>query len=133
MRRGSGLNTRSGSTRDGLADRIAFVKTYRPYSPEQSFLLPPSPRDWLPEGHLAIDGTKMKANASKHKAMSYERMVKDDARIRAEVEALLSQAEAVDAAEDEAEGAYDLQEEIRRREERLGKMAQVREALRRET
>ena len=54
MRRGSGLNTRSGSTRDGLADRIAFVKTYRPYSPEQSFLLPPSPRDWLPEGHLAI-------------------------------------------------------------------------------
>ena len=84
-------------------------------------------------GHVAIDGTKMKANASKHKAMSYERMVKDDVRIRAEVEALLSEAEAVDAAEDEAEGAYDPQEEIRRREERLAKMEQVREALRRET
>jgi transposase len=29
------------------------VKTYRPYSPDQSYLLPPSPRDWLPEGHLS--------------------------------------------------------------------------------
>jgi transposase len=84
-------------------------------------------------GHVAIDGTKMKANASKHKAMSYDRMVKDDARLRLEVEALLSKAEAVDAAEDEAEGAYDPQEEIRRREERIAKMAEVREALRRET
>lgn len=84
-------------------------------------------------GHVAIDGTKMKANASKHKAMSYDRMVKDDARLRAEVESLLSQAEAVDAAEDAAEGAFDPQEEIRRREERIAKMAEVREALRRET
>jgi hypothetical protein len=83
--------------------------------------------------HVAIDGTKMKANASKHKAMSYERMVKDDARIRAEVEALLRQAEETDAAEDAVEGAYDPQEEIRRREERLKKMTEVREALRRET
>ena len=32
---------------------MANVKTYRPYAPEQSFLLPPSPREWLPEGHLA--------------------------------------------------------------------------------
>ena len=220
------------------------MKTYRAYSPEQSFLLPPSPRDWLPEGHLskfvlglvadldlseiedelqmkdargerpysplmmtslllyayatgvfssrgiekatvediafrflaanqhphfttinqfrakhrealsnlfvqvlqacmsaglvklghvAIDGTKMKANASKHKAMSYDRMQKDDARIRAEVEELLARAEAADAQEDETEGAYDPQAEIRRREERLAKMQEAREALRRET
>lgn len=220
------------------------MKRYRPYAPEQSYLLPPSPREWLPEGHLAkfvldlvreldlsgiekvvqagdprgerpyapvmmtalllyayatgvfssrrieratvedlafrflscneqphfttinqfrathrqalaalfeqllsacmsaglvklghvaIDGTKMKANASKHKAMSYDRMVTDEARLRAEVEALLSQAEAVDAAEDKAEGAYDPKEEIRRREERIAKMAEVRDALRRET
>ena len=220
------------------------MKTYRPYSPEQSYLLPPSPREWLPEGHLskfvldlvndldlkeieqkvqakdargerpysptmmtalllyaystgvfssrrieratvedlafrflsgneqphfttinqfrakhrealaalfvqvleacmsaglvklghvAIDGTKMKANASKHKAMSYDRLVKDDARLRAEVEQLLQQAEAADAAEDETEGEYDPNEEIRLREERLKKMAEVREALRRET
>ncbi|MCX5742593.1 MAG: IS1182 family transposase [Proteobacteria bacterium] len=84
-------------------------------------------------GHVAIDGTKMKANASKHKAMSYERMVKDESRLRAEVEALMQQAEAADAAEDEAEGAYDPKEEIRRREERIAKMAAAREALRRET
>ena len=84
-------------------------------------------------GHVAIDGTKMKANASKHKAMSHDRMVKDDAKLRAEVEELLARAEAVDAAEDAAEGAYDPQDEIRRREERIAKMAEAREALRRET
>jgi len=220
------------------------VKSYRPYTPEQSFLLPPSPREWLPTGHLAyfvldfvreldlgpierelqakdprgerpyspsmltalllygyavgvfssrrieratvedvafrvlaagaqphfttinqfrathrqalaelfvqvlhacqsaglvklghvaIDGTKMKANASKHKAMSYDRMQKDDARLRAEVEALLARADAVDAEEDELYGPYDPQEEIRLREERLAKMAAAREALKRET
>lgn len=84
-------------------------------------------------GHVALDGTKMKANASKHKAMSYDRLVADDAKLRAEVEALLNRADEVDAEEDEREGAYDPQEEIRRREERLAKMQEAREALRRET
>jgi transposase len=84
-------------------------------------------------GHVAIDGTKMKANASKHKAKSYERMQKDDARLRGEVEALLARADAVDAEEDAQHGPYDPQEEIRRREEQLAKMAAAREALRRET
>jgi transposase len=83
--------------------------------------------------HVAIDGTKMKANASKHKAMSYDRMVKDDERIRKEVEELLAKADAADAADDAAEGAYDPDEEIRRRQERLAKMAAAREALRAET
>lgn len=84
-------------------------------------------------GHVAIDGTKMKANASKHKAMSFERMVKDDERIRAEVEDMLGKAEAADAADDATEGVHDPQEEIRRREEQLAKMEAAREALRRET
>lgn len=84
-------------------------------------------------GHVAIDGTKMKANASKHKAMSHDRMVKDDQRLRQEVEQLLATAEAADAADDAAEGPYDPQEEIRLREEKLAKMAAAREALRRET
>src|SRR5690606_37974829 len=57
--------------------------------------------------HVAIDGTKMKANASKHKAMSYDRMLKDDERIRKEVDDLLTKADAADAADDAAEGAYD--------------------------
>jgi len=55
-------------------------------------------------GHVAIDGTKMKANASKHKAMSYERMEKDDARLTAEIEAFLDQADATDAEEDKLHG-----------------------------
>ena len=82
--------------------------------------------------HVAIDGTKMKANASKHKAMSYDRMQKDEVRLRAEVEAMLARAEAVDVEEDERDGTFDPEEEIRRREERLAKMKEAREALRRE-
>jgi transposase len=83
--------------------------------------------------HVAIDGTKMKANASKHKAMSYDRMQKDEVRLRAEVEAWLARAETEDVQEDAATGPIDPAEEIRRREERLAKMAAAREALRRET
>lgn len=224
------------------------MKTYRPYSPEQSFLLPPSPREWLPEGHLAyyvldlvdeldlaqierelqrkdargerpysprmmtalllygyaigvfssrkieratyddvafrvlaggehphfttinefrsrhrvafadffhqvlevcmsaglvklghvaIDGTRMKANASKHKAMSYERMQRADARLRAEVEALLQRAEQVDAEEDALYGVgkqpEDLPAELQRREGRRAKIREALGALKRET
>jgi transposase len=87
-------------------------------------------------GHVAIDGTKMKANASKHKAMSYERMLKDEARLAAEAEALLAQADAVDAAEDELYGVgqapQDLPAELQRREVRKAKIREVREALQRE-
>ena len=51
-------------------------------------------------GHVALDGTKIKAHASKHKAMSYGRMVKAEGELAAEIEAWLAQAEAADAAED---------------------------------
>jgi len=223
------------------------VKSYRPYSPEQSFLLPPSPAEWLPEdhlayfvldlladkdlsafervlqakdargerpfaprmmlgllvygysvgvfssrkieratyqdvafrvlaggehphfttinefrlrhrdafgelfhqvledcmsaglvtlGHVAIDGTKMKANASKHKAMSYDRMKKDEERLKAEIEELISRAEATDAAEDAAHGVgqqpSDLPVELRRREGRRALIKANREALEKE-
>jgi len=83
-------------------------------------------------GHVAIDGTKMKANASKHKAMSYERMQKDEVRLRAEIDEWFARADAVDAEEDELDGRPDPQEEIRLREERLAKMARAKEALRKE-
>jgi transposase len=56
-------------------------------------------------GHVALDGTKIKANASKHKAMSYERMCKREAELQAEVDGWLQAAEAADAAEDKAFGA----------------------------
>jgi transposase len=86
-------------------------------------------------GHVAIDGTKMKANASKHKAMSYDRMKKDEERLKAEVESLIAQAEATDAAEDKLHGEQqpnDLPAELRRREGRRALIKANREALERE-
>src|SRR5262245_59790849 len=56
-------------------------------------------------GHVALHGTKIKANASKHKAMSYERMSQRAAELQAEVDGWLRAADAADAAEDEAFGA----------------------------
>jgi len=55
-------------------------------------------------GHVALDGTKIKANASKHKAMSYERMEQRAAELEAEVAKWLSSAEAADAEEDKLHG-----------------------------
>ena len=216
---------------------------YRPYQPEQSFLLPPSPRDWLPENHLslfisdvvdeldlssfeagyeegdargnqpfhpammlkiliygyatgtfssrriakkieedvafrvlaagnfpqhrticdfrkehlkefivlfrqvvqiakasglirlgriAIDGTKIKANASRHKAMSYDRMKQEEMRLEKEIAELLKQAERADRKEDQEYGSEnrgdELPEELGRRQTRLQK---IREAKKR--
>ena len=55
-------------------------------------------------GHVALDGTKIKANASKHKAMSYERMKKREAELQAEVDRWLEAAEAADEQEDKLYG-----------------------------
>src|SRR6202011_1269365 len=55
-------------------------------------------------GHVALDGTKIKENASKHKAMSYERMKKREAELKSEVARVLGAAEAADAEEDETFG-----------------------------
>ncbi|MEJ7596805.1 MAG: IS1182 family transposase [Kofleriaceae bacterium] len=88
-------------------------------------------------GHVAIDGTKMKANASKHKAMSFDRMEKEDVRLTAEIQSYFDQAEAEDAAEDKLYGVgeqqHDLPAELRRREDRRAKIREVREALKKET
>ncbi len=56
-------------------------------------------------GHVALDGTKIKANASKHKAMSYDRMKQREAELAAEVERWLKAAEAADAEEDKLHGS----------------------------
>ena len=55
-------------------------------------------------GHISLDGTKIKANASKHKAMSYGRMNKDITRLKSEISALLHQAEETDTREDQQYG-----------------------------
>ena len=74
-------------------------------------------------GHVALDGTKVTANASTHKAMSYGRMVTEEARLQAEVDALLAQAEAADARDDATYGpdrrGDELPAELARREPRL--------------
>jgi len=220
-----------------------MAKTYRPYLPEQDFLLPPSLREWLPEGHLAyfvsdlveqldlsaittvyeaedrgyppyhpvmmtkvlvyaycvgvfssrriqrrlledipfrvlaagnepdfrtiadfrkthltalrgffeqvlrlarelgaphvgrvaVDGSKVKANASKHKAMSYGRMHEKQQQLREEVKQLLAHAEAADAAEDAQYGAGlrgdELPAELQRRESRLQRIREAKRAL----
>ena len=220
------------------------MKRYRAYSPEQSFLLPPSPREWLPEGHLAyfilglvqeldlsaiekvvqakdprgerpyapemmsslllyayatgvhssrriaracvedvafrvlagggqphyttvndFRATHLEALGSlfiqvleglpvrgacearprgdrrhedegereqAHKAMSHERMEKDDMRLRAEIQEWFERAQAADAEEDALYGTHDPKEEIRLRQERLEKMARAKEALKKE-
>jgi len=55
-------------------------------------------------GHISLDGTKIKANASKHKAMSYKRMKEEEARLETEVAELLKKAESVDEEEDRRYG-----------------------------
>jgi transposase len=87
-------------------------------------------------GHVALDGSKIQANASKHKAMSYERMQSDEARLRREIEALLARAEATDRAEDGRYGPgqdiEDLPVELARREQRLARLREAKAALERE-
>jgi transposase len=84
-------------------------------------------------GALAVDGAKVKANASKHKAMSYGRMREEETRLREQIAALTAQAEASDAAEDAAHGPEvrgdELPAELQRREERLAKIAAAKARL----
>lgn len=84
-------------------------------------------------GHVALDGTKIKANASKHKAMSYGRMKKSREELEKEIAALLERAESVDQEEDKKYGkgkkGWTLPEELQRRETRLGKIKEAMKAL----
>src|SRR5664280_3713633 len=87
-------------------------------------------------GHVAIDGTKIKANASKHKAMSYDRMGETEQRLKTEIDALLKQAADTDAAEDAQYGkgkrGDELPEELARRETRLAKLQKAKAELEQE-
>ena len=103
---------------------------------DTAYLLPPSLQDWLPEleglfvqmlvvarvmgvfklGKVSLDGTKNKANASKHKAMSWGYANKLEEQLRREVQKLLRRAELADA---EEEPEMDIPDELARREDRL--------------
>lgn len=84
-------------------------------------------------GHVAIDGSKLRANASKHKAMSYDRMCEKEQQLVAEVARLLKEAEETDAAEDGRYGkgvrGDELPAELARRESRLRKIHEAKASL----
>ena len=84
-------------------------------------------------GHVALDGTKLRANTSKHKAMSYGRMTQREAQLKDEIARLVERAEAQDEAEDREYGAdsdgYSVNEELALRAARLAKIRALRERL----
>jgi transposase len=83
-------------------------------------------------GRVSLDGTKLKANASKHKAMSYARMQEKQKQLKEEVKQLLEQAAAADEQEDRQYGdkrGDELPEELRRRETRLAKIKEAKKVL----
>ena len=83
-------------------------------------------------GRVSLDGTKLKANASKHKAMSYARMKEKQQQLKEEVKQLLEQAAAADEQEDRQYGSQrgdELPEELRRRETRLAKIKQAKKVV----
>ena len=79
-------------------------------------------------GTIAVDATKVKANASRHKAMSYGHMLKAEAELKAQIEALLNKARAADEAE-KNEPELDIPAEIERRQDRLDAIAAARTRL----
>ena len=79
-------------------------------------------------GTIAVDGTKIKANASRHKAMSYERMLKAEAELKAQIKALLDKAKAADESE-KSEPELDIPAEIARRQDRLQEIAAAKARL----
>jgi transposase len=83
-------------------------------------------------GHVALDGTKIKANASKHKAMSYDRMKKREAELKAEVDRWLKAAEAADREEDKLYGdkrGDEMPEWVADKAKRLEKISEAKAAL----
>jgi len=87
-------------------------------------------------GHVSLDGSKLQANASKHKSMTYGRMKDEDKRLAAEIEALLFRADQTDQQEDEQYGegqrTDELPDEFQRREVRLRRIREAKAALEKE-
>ena len=88
-------------------------------------------------GHVALDGTKVQANASRRKAMSHERMLRAEKELEKEINALMRRAEILDAQEDKRYGkgklGSELPDELRRRQDRLARIRQARKEMEAET
>jgi transposase len=84
-------------------------------------------------GHVAIDGTKVRANASKHKAMSYRRMAEEEQRLRTQIRQMLADSDAADAEEDALHGSDrrgdELPPDLADRKKRLKKIQEAKQAL----
>ncbi len=85
--------------------------------------------NWLKMGTISLDGTKMKANASKHKALSYKHACKLEAQLKAEVEELLKMAEKADT--EQLPDALSIPDELKRREDRLKVIADAKAEIER--
>jgi transposase len=86
----------------------------------------------LKVGRLSLDGTKIKANASRNKAMSYDRMGPESERLQQEIDALLARADDADAVDDDQFGDlvdHQIPDELKRRESRLAKILEAKAAL----
>ncbi len=119
------------------------MSRFIPVDRQTDYLLPPSVDEWLPEleqlfvqvlllaremkllklGTIALDGTKLKANASKHKALSYSHAKKLEAQHKAEVKALTQRVESAD--QDETADGMDIPAEIARGDQRLTAIAEA--------
>jgi len=88
-------------------------------------------------GHVALDGTKVQANASRHKAMNHERMLSAEKEREKEINALIRRAEILDAQEDRRYGkgklGSELPDELRNKQSRLEKIRQARKEMEAET
>ncbi len=84
-------------------------------------------------GHVSLDGTKIKANASRHKAMSYDRMIEREAQLKVEIAEIMKQVEAAEATEEASGGAAgrvdSLPQELACREKRLARIQEAKAAL----
>jgi hypothetical protein len=83
-------------------------------------------------GHISLDGSKFKANSSKHKAMSYKRLKEKEQALTAEIDALIEKAGHCDEQEDKAykeRTGYEIPEDLKHKEKRLAQIKEAREAL----
>ncbi|MCP4371217.1 MAG: transposase, partial [Deltaproteobacteria bacterium] len=83
-------------------------------------------------GHISLDGSKFKANSSKHKAMSYKRLKEKGQKLTAEIDALIEKASHCDEEEDKAykeQTGYEIPEDLKHKEKRLAQIKEAREAL----
>ena len=87
-------------------------------------------------GHISIDGSKVKANASKHKSMSYSHMEREEQRLKEDIASMIEEAKTIDIEEDAKYGkgkrADELPEELKNREQRLKKIREAKKALEKE-